>query len=104
ASLRVRTRGVESVLIKFEILLEPGANYITDDVFLRSRPGDYLLQKCASAVYQYDDRTRLCIRGGCFKQSYARNMRGSVPGDDKSFFVAMTADTPMDQTFELTFS
>ena len=104
ASIRVKTEGVESVLIKFEIILQPGANYITDDVFLRTRPGDYLLQKGDSAVYQYDDRTKLNIRGGCFKQSYARNMRGSLPGDDAHFFVAMTADTPMDRTFELMFS
>ena len=103
ASFHVTTEGVECVLTKFEILLQPGARYATGDMEMRAHGGDYVYQKGDAAFYQYADHTKLRIEGGCWKHSFGEKMRNSLQGDEKSFFVAMTAQTPMDETFTLRF-
>ena len=103
ASFHVTTEGVECVLTKFEILLQPGACYATGDMEMRAHGGDYVYQKGDAAFYQYADHTKLRIEGGCWKHSFGEKMRNSLQGDEKSFFVAMTAQTPMDETFTLRF-
>ena len=103
ASFHVTTRGVECVLTKFEILLQPGERYATADMEMRTHGGDYVYQKGDTALYRYGDHTQLRIEGGCWKHSFGEKMRNTLPGDEKSFFVAMTAQTPMDETFTLRF-
>lgn len=103
ASFHVTTEGIENVLTKFEIMLEPGDLYVTDAMEMHGRGGDYLYQKCDHAEYRYKDHSRLCIDGGCWKNSYGERMRGALPVDNDSFFVAMTSQTPMDETFTLCF-
>lgn len=103
ATFHVTTEGVENVLTKFEILLEPGALYVTDAMEMHTRGGDYIYQKSETSEYRYEDHSRLCIGGGCWKNSYGEHMRGALPVDNTSCFVAMTSQTPMDETFTLHF-
>lgn len=103
ASFRVTTQGVENVLTKFEILLQPGQRFVTGDMEMHTHGGDYIYQKGSQAFYQYADHAKLCIEGGCWKHSFGENMRNSLQGDNRSFFVAMTSQTPMDETFTLRF-
>lgn len=103
ATFHVTTEGVEHVLTKFEIMLEPGALYVTDAMEMHGRGGDYIYQKSDRADYRYADHRTLCIGGGCWKNSYGEQMRGALPVDNTSVFVAMTSQTPMDETFTLHF-
>ncbi len=103
AAFHVTTEGVENVLTKFEILLQPGGLFATGDMQMHTHTGDYVYQKCDETTYAYLDHTKLVIGGGCWKNSYGEHMRGSLPVDQTSFFVAMTSQTPMDETFTLRF-
>ena len=103
AAFHVTTEGVENVLTKFEILLQPGGLFATGDMQMHTHAGDYVYQKCDETTYAYLDHTKLVIGGGCWKNSYGEHMRGSLPVDQTSFFVAMTSQTPMDETFTLRF-
>ncbi len=99
----ISTEGIEHVLCKLEMLLEPGGHYITSDSEFRARPGDYIYQKCRTAKYLYDDCRELVIEGGAFNEPYGAQMRGSVPVPDGSFTVCCTFETPVDHTIRLSF-
>ena len=114
AQIRVRTEGVECVMTKLEILLDPGGDYVaggsytgsgyTGGVITRTKEGDYILQADPRAEYVYADGCTLQIKGGYVGDSYAEHMRGSLPPDRKRFTVAMTGETPLDRTITLTFT
>ena len=101
--LDIETAGVECVPTKLELLLEPEGRYITPSMEMHGRRGDYVYQKCDEASYQYGDHHKLTICGGYHEHYYGENMRGTLMVDDKSFFVALTAYTPVKQHVELTF-
>lgn len=103
AIFKVRTEGVENVLTKFEIMLEPGALFCTEAMEMYTRDGDYIYQKCSKSSYRYMDHMTLHIEGGCWSQSYGKQMRGSLNADGHSFTLAMTGKTPLNQTFVLRF-
>lgn len=96
--------GVECVPTKLELLLEPTGLYITDSMEMRTRGGDYVYQKCDTSTYQYTDYHTLTVTGGYNEHYYGQNMRNTLPGNDKSFFIAFTAYTPVKQHVELTFA
>ncbi|MCR4620562.1 MAG: hypothetical protein K5663_00570 [Clostridiales bacterium] len=101
---RIMTEGIEHVLCKLEMLLEPGGHYMTGDSEFRAREGDYMYQKCECAKYRYNDGRALLIRGGAFNEPYGEQMRGSVPVPDGVFGVCFTFETPIDHSFTLSFS
>ena len=103
-ALDIDYQGVECVPTKLEIMLEPKGRYITDSMEMRARGGDYIYQKCDTATYQYPDYHTFTISGGYHEHYYGQNMRGTLQGDDKSVFVALTANTPVKQHVELTFA
>ena len=103
-ALDIDYQGVECVPTKLEIMLEPKGRYITDSMEMRARGGDYIYQKCDTATYQYADYHTFTIKGGYHEHYYGQNMRGTLQGDDKSVFVALTANTPVKQHVELTFA
>lgn len=103
AQLEIESRGVECVPTKLEIMLQPGGRYITENVEMNTRGGEYAYQKCDKAVYQYGDHHKLLIEGGYHKDCYGEKMRGTLQRDDKSFFVALTAATPVKETVTLRF-
>ena len=103
ASFAVVSRGQAEVPVKLELLMEPGGRFVTGDVALRARPGDYVYQKCGASTYQYMDRHAVAIEGGFHGHEFGENMRGALPGDEKHFFVAMTGFTPLREQVTLRF-
>jgi len=103
ARFGVSAEGQDRVPMKLEILLDPGARFATEDIEFRARPGDYVYMKGPRAEYRYPDHRRLLIDGGFHSHSWGENMRGTLPGDDSSFYVAMTGDTPVHETVTLRF-
>ena len=103
AAFRVRTEGVECVLVKLEVLLDPGAIYTSGGIRLIAKPGEYLLQGGAQAAYTYADGSALILGGGQIQHGCAETMRGSLYRDEKRFTVAMTWETPMEDELTLRF-
>ncbi len=103
ARFHISARGVENVLMKLEILLEGGARYSTACTEMHTRPGDYIFQKQGDAEYIYPDRTVLRILGGSCTHLSGRAMRGTLPGNDRDVFIALSAQTPWEQDLELRF-
>ena len=103
ARIRIKTEGVECVLVKFEILLDPGAIYTAGGVTLTARAGEYLLQSERQSKYTYPDGCALVLRGGTVQHGYADRMRGSICRDEARFTVASTYETPMEDEFVLRF-
>ena len=101
--LHLSTQGVENVLMKLEILLEGGARLSTDSTEMHTRAGDYIYHKRGRALYIYPDHVKLLLSEGAFSHAYGRNMRGTLPGDDRHVFLALTAQTPWEQELELRF-
>lgn len=94
--------GCERVPSKFEIMLQPEGRYIKDDMEIRMHGGDYMYQKKGEATYCFNDNRSVKISGGFFDHYYGEHMRGTLPVDSSSAFVAMTAYSPFTQkvTFE----
>ncbi len=94
--------GCERVPTKFEIMLQPEGRYIKDDMEIRMHGGDYMYQKKGEATYCFGDNRSVKISGGFFDHYYGEHMRGTLPVDNTSAFVAMTAYSPFTQkvTFE----
>ncbi|MBQ9408424.1 MAG: hypothetical protein IJU28_03410 [Clostridia bacterium] len=103
AKFRVRTEGVECVLVKLEILLDPGAIYTAGGVRIHTKPGEYLLQAEKQAEYAYADGSALRIEGGQIQHNCAERMRGSLYRDEGRFTVTMTWETPMESELILRF-
>ncbi len=101
ASFGVKGWGQAGVPVKLELMLEPGGRLVTDSVELRARPGDYVYQKCAACGYVYPDRHELAVTGGFHSHYFGENMRGALPGDEKHFFLTMTAETPFERLVTL---
>ena len=101
--LAIRSAGCGNVPTKFEILLEPGARYITDGAEMVLRHGSYVYQKQDKAICLYPDRTKLEICGGTYAHGYGETMRGTLPGDTGSAFIAMTMYTPFEINTTLRF-
>ena len=94
--------GCERVPTKFEIMLQPEGRYIKDDMEIRMHGGDYMYQKKGEATYCFGDNRSVKISGGFFDHYYGEHMRGTLPVDNTSAFVTMTAYSPFTQkvTFE----
>jgi len=89
--------GGDRVPCKFEILLQPDGRYVRDDVEICLHAGAYMFQKSGEALYKFNDHHSLRIEGGFFDHYYAENMRGTLPVDNSSAFVAMTGYAPFTQ-------
>ncbi len=101
--LTMTAGGGDRVPCKFEIMLQPEGRYVRDDIEIRMHAGDYMFQKKGEAFYKFNDYRALRIEGGFFDHYYGENMRGTLPVDNSSAFVTMTAYAPFTETVAFEF-
>ncbi len=101
AVFRVSAEGQKDVPVKLELMMESGAQVFCNDLILRARPGDYLYQKCDRVLCRYPDSFAFEVTGGFFAHTFGEDMRGSLPGDDKHFFLCETAFSPCERTLSI---
>ncbi len=102
--LKIKASGCDRVPTKFEILLEKEGRYIRDEIELRMHGGDYLYHKGGTARYEFNDHQSLTIEGGFYEHYYGEQMRGTLPVNNDSAFIVMTAYTPFEQSVSFTWT
>lgn len=100
-ALDIDSGACEGVLTKFEIVMDPGGRYDTDDTAMVTSGGDYALLKKGRALYTFPDLFSFSIDGGYYSHIYTKGMRGTSTPDGGSFTVAMTGTTPHHNRIEI---
>ena len=93
--------GCDNIPLKLELMFNAGGVYNTPDTEIITREGDYIFLKKGSASYTFKDKKRFIIDGGFNSHRYAKNMRGSIPGDNKACSIVMTGFTPIKKTLRI---